>query len=516
MHIMKTGKDVLLADDVLKYIHDYEMRCVPEMDSLWEYYLGKNIKIKGRKSTGDSNPDNKISVSYGKKIVTTFTGYGYRPKYISISSAPNKDKTKTTEEKKAAIEGTSPYYDQLLKNYKLNNEHIKTSRAGRNFAIFGVAYELIYIESNLQIEEGLIVSKNVPRFFSVDPREMIILYDYSPEPKKKIAIRFYKIDDTEGKVEVYYKDHTEIYTRKFKDENGAYKDSLKLENSYINFTQDIPVASYYFGDEMNGVISSIVDLVDAYDTLISDSMNEFDRFAFAYMVMKKFGLTDQMKNKSQDVTDKAIKAIKRKRLFEFLPEGADISFLTKDIPTEFIQFMTTILRDQIHIQSHVPDFTSDKMAGASGVAIQRLLFDFENLMASTEADFDVGLYERMTLISNLYTVSGGIEGIPEEEIVITHKRNTPLNLKEFADTALIMKHAGFSRYLIANIMPDDIIPDVQEELDRQDEDAKNALPDIENMFGGNAQKQPVQGVAPQDEPPIVDETMLDEMDDVVE
>jgi SPP1 family phage portal protein len=234
-------------------------------------------------------------------------------------------------------------------------------------------------------------------------------------------------------------------------------------------------------------------------------MNEFDRFAFAYLIMKKFGLSDLARKKAPGMVDKAdstLKNVKKKRIFEHLPEGADISFLTKDIPSEFIRFMAEILRDQIHIQSHVPDFTSEKMAGASGIAIQRLLFDFENIASSAEADFDIGLAERIKLITIILTLTGkGIAGGPED-IVITHKRNLPQNGKEFADLALVMKNAGFSRYAIADVMPDDIIPDVELELERQAEDAEALMPDIENMgFGNNPvdDKKPVEENINEDE-----------------
>ncbi|MEN6293753.1 MAG: phage portal protein, partial [Methanobacterium sp.] len=227
----------------------------------------------------------------------------------------------------------------------------------------------------------------------------------------------------------------------------------------------------------------------AYDVLVSDSLNEFDRFAFAYLIMKKFGLTDQAKKQSGEMVEQAAKTLKKKRIFEHLPEGAEIKFLTKDIPYEFIKFMTDLLREQIHIQSHVPDFTSDKMAGASGIAIQRLLFDFENVVSSAEADFDVGLNERIDLISTIYALTNVAQG-SSSEIVITHKRNVPLNLKEFADTAMVMKNAGFSRYLIADIMPDDIIPDVEEELARQDADNEALMGDIETQNYDNLNADP--------------------------
>jgi SPP1 family phage portal protein len=142
--------------------------------------------------------------------------------------------------------------------------------------------------------------------------------------------------------------------------------------------------------------------------------------------------------------------------------------------------MSDFIRDQIHVQSHVPDFTGEKMSGASGIAIQRLLFDFENVVSSAEADFDTGLMERIRLITLLYGKAGRMVGTPDM-VSISHKRNVPLDLKQFADTALTMKSAGFSRYVVADVMPDDIIPDVEEELARQDADSKAMMPDIESV-----------------------------------
>lgn len=514
MNIKQTSKEILNKKDILKIISSYENCEVPKMDKMWEYYKAKNESILKRKITDPNNPDNRIVIGYGRKIINTFTGYAYRPRFIIYKALEIKeDKAKedeTVREKivdfvKKPIEkridnSIEKYVQQIQDNFNLNNEHIKTNRAGRNTAIFGLAYEIVYIDSQIGLDENAgITTKNIPKFFSVDPREMILLYDYSPEPKKKMAIRFYSVEDDEGRVEVYYKDHIEEYARIKKDENNnVIEEKLVLIKSYFNFFNEIPIAAYYFGDEMMGLIEPIVSLIDALDVLYSDSMNEFDRFAFAYLIMKKFGLSDLARKKAPGMVDKAdstLKNLKKKRIFEHLPEGSDVSFLTKDIPSEFIRFMAEILRDQIHIQSHVPDFTSEKMAGASGIAIQRLLFDFENIVSSAEADFDIGLTERIKLITTVLNVTGqGVEGGPED-IIITHKRNLPQNGKDFADLALVMKNAGFSRYAIADAMPDELIPDVEKELQRQDEDMEALMPDIENMgFGNNPvdDKKPVE------------------------
>jgi len=458
MQLLKTEKTVLTDNEILQYIANYEMNQMPEFTKLWQYYKGKNEKICTRKAPDPNNPDNIVPIPYGRKIVTTFTGYAYRPKYITY---------------KIDEESEEDYLTNILYSFKLNNEHIKTNRAGRNTAIFGVSYELMYIDGLLTNDEKIPI-KAEPKFFSVDPREMILLYDYSSEPKKNMAIRFYRITNEYYKVEMYYATKVMLFDRK-RGTDGKWLLSFQSESP--NYFGEVPVVAYYFGDEMEGIITPVIPLIDSYDVLISDSMNEFDRFAHAYLIMKKFGLTDPTKKKDEGAISKTLQMLKRSRIFEYLDEKADIHFLTKDIPTAFIDYMSKFVQNQIHIQSHVPDFTGDRMAGASGIAIQRLLFDFENVVSSAEADFDIGLMERIRLLTIIYDKVGLAIGEPGN-VVISHKRNVPLNLMEFAQTAMTMKNAGFSSYLVADIMPDDVVPNVEEELERQKEEQEAMYPDV--------------------------------------
>ena len=97
MVLQKTSKTVLSSDDILNYIADYESKQVPHLNDLWEYYKGKNVKISSRKSPDSNNPDNKIIVSYARKIINTFTGYAYRPKYISYKPNVKTDNDENKE-----------------------------------------------------------------------------------------------------------------------------------------------------------------------------------------------------------------------------------------------------------------------------------------------------------------------------------------------------------------------------------------------------------------------------------
>jgi len=446
VEIWKTEDDRLTDKQILAYIADYESRILPSLQKLWDYYKGLNYKIVNRQVVDNDNPDNRTPMAYGRKLVTTFTGYGYRPGYISYQS-----------------EKDEKFLTDITDVYKLNHEKIKTSRAGRNTAIFGASYEIVYANEKAE-----------PRFMTVDPREMIILYDYAPEPKKKIIIRFYIVNSTKYKVEVYYADSIETYDRVRKDENSP-EWILTNGGTSDNLIGEIPVAAYYFGDDMLGVINPVHDLINDYDVLMSDSMNEFDRFAFAYLLLKKMRLGNSADPKEQR---KALSIIKRLRVFQNLPDDGAVSFLTKDIPKEFIEFMEKWIREQIHEQSHVPDF-SQSASDLSGVAIDRLMFDFENVVSSAEANFDVGLYERMELISKIMTIGGSEKQV--SDISIIHRRNTPKNLAEFAEIAFKMKQAGFSAELIARVMPSEIVKNVDEEIALQKAEMTNFAMDVDEL-----------------------------------
>jgi len=456
MIMWKTEADVLTPKEINDYITTYQNEVVPGLDDLWAYYIGKNPGILGRTAGDPNNPDNRTPVPYGRKIITTFVGYAYRPKYTTY---------------KASDDAQAPYVAQLQATFDLSDEHIKTSRAGRNSAIYGAAYELLYIDGD----------QADPRFVSVDPREMILLYDYSPEPKKKIGIRFYRITDKLWKVEAYYEDRIELYDRVRSEGRwtpGEEQWRLVPTGTAPNYFGEPPIVAYHFGDERVGLIAPVVPLIDDYDIVVSDSINEFSRFAHAYMLLVKYNLVPPELKKEAGAISKALQRLKQLRIFENLPDKDAVSFLTKDIPKEFIEFMTDRLKEEIHEQSHVPDF--NEMAGGqmTGAAIERMMFDFENVVSSAEADFDMGLLDRIRLINVIYAKAGKLVDT-EHSVVIMHKRNMPLNLQEFATTAVQLKQAGFSRYLIADIMPDDIVPNVEEELERQDKDMEALLPDVD-------------------------------------
>jgi len=443
------------TSQIEELLDEYKEEVIPTYNKLWAYYRGKNTAILSR---ADSEPDNKTPFPYARKVINTFTGYGYRPGFIKY---------------KPVYEEVEEYYTALNELFRANNEPIKTERAGRNTGIFGTSYELHYVDR--MVNRTLNIQAQ-PRFFPVDPRQMFVMYDETPEPDPMFAVRFFPVKDG-TRVEVYTKSRIRIYLRELEN----YKPTYMPISDEPHFYDQVPVSVYKLGDDSNGLIEPIVPLIDDYDLIVSDSMIEFGRFANAYLRLVGMGMSDQAQGQNKTGLAGVLQSIKKRRVFERLKSPDDVTFLTKDIPTQFIDFMTKLLKEEIHVQSHVPDFTSSAFGGAiSGAAIERLLFDFENVVSSAQAEFDIGLYKRIELMTTIMRKAG--QPVSDAwDIDITHDRNIPQDILAQVQKAEGLRRVGISMETILDDLPDSIVPNVQTELDRQAEESRLRLPSLDDL-----------------------------------
>ena len=452
-----TDKLSLSTDDIEDWIQKHEHERLPVLSQMADYYDGKNPTILHKPKT---DPDNRTPFPYGRKIVNTFTGYGYRPGYITYRSEDEQ------------------YLAMLNDVFRQNNETVKTERGGRNTATFGVSYELHYISG---MTDGL-TTNITPKFFTVDPRNMILLYDRQPEPDEKFAIYYTKIEDGIYNVEYYTDDAVTVYKR---TNNNSGKWEYTLLSDAQNFYDKVPVTPYYMNDRSIGLIEPVAPIIDDYDIIVSDSMIEFQRFANAYLRIVGMSIGDPTGDNPK-LLRKILAKIKASRTFDSLKNKDDVTFLTKDIPKDFIEYMTQLLKDQIHEQSHVPDFTSEKFSGTlSGAAVERMLFDFENIVSSAQADFDIGLYDRIQHITGIMQKIGAPVGEPFD-VMINHRRNIPIDEMNAAEVAVALRNTGISMESVVENMPREVIPAVEVEMERQQAERDSAYPDIDMMDTDNA------------------------------
>jgi SPP1 family phage portal protein len=412
-----------------------------------DFFIGKNKDIRHKVDL--ESPDNLINIPYDRKIVNTIKGYMFKPGFIQYTL-----KNKEIEE--------DEYYNLLMEIFKKNNEDIKTAETGEDQSKYGIGFEIVY---NKMDKEG----KIYPSFIKLKPCEVILIFDKTIERNLLSAIRCYKYAYNEKlqkdlyKIEVYYNDRIYYYD---------LIDELVKTNESINLYHEIPIAIYYNNDDLLADYEPIETLICLYDKLFSDSANELDRFAAAYLIFKNYVLGGN----NEEINNK-LKELKSKRIFEVDANG-DVRFLTKDIPIEFFKEIKTTLQKEIIKQSQIPNFDEESFGTQSGIAIKYKLIDLENLCTFKESYFKTGLLKRIELINKFIELQ--YPGIEIKPIEIIFNRNLPMNYLESADLANKIKDI-ISKQSLLSLLP--FIHDVQEELEHiekeKEENMKNF--DIDNI-----------------------------------
>ena len=392
---------------------------------LGDYYEGQS-PILGRTLPpgAPKDIDNRIPLPYARKLINTITGYMYKPGNVQTNS------------------DNEQYLEAIKDVYYINKEASKTSRLGKLSSIFGVSYEMHYVDQDMN-----------PRFTTVPVEDLLPVYSNELEPEIVAVIHRYiehipgeQSDDIEH-IDIYYADVIQRYAS---IGVGSLIESLRLTSEEPHGYGMVPVAVFRNNDEIIGDFETITKLLDAYDVLMSDSMNEFDRFAWAYLVLKNLNMT------KDDIAE-----IKIKKVIEVMENGG-VEFLTKDIQTGFIQYMRDWIREEIHKQSHIPDMADQNFAGnQSGVAIRYKLTDLENLASVKEIGFIDGLRRRIELLNAFWRTQG--QSFNGREIWFSFNRNIPANYLEQAQIVQGLRGHVSHKTLLDEVVS--FVDDSQAELD---------------------------------------------------
>ena len=393
---------------------------VPRMNKLFDYYNAKNDAISAKYKVDPSLPNNKIIHPYGTYITNTLTGYfmGDGVSYSSISDEEGVDELRMILE----------YSDEQDENVEL----------AKQASVFGLGVELEYID-----QDGLI------RIKYVDPREVVLIYEDTLEQNLIYAIRYYKVYDY---IQEHYFYKVEVYTDK---EVRLYHadellSSLVLDNTVNHYFGQCPVIVYQNNAEERGDFEGVVSLIDAYDKMESDSLDDFDYFVDAYLVLS--GLNAD----SEDVA-----RMKENRII-LLDQDSDAEWLIKNGDSSGTDSVKTRIDKDIHKFAQVPDMTDEAFAGnASGVAIKYKTMPMENLVAVKERKFKKGLQKRIELIFAILGLKGSTHDW--RAIDITFTRNLPTNETELAQMVSVLDGIVSSETLLSQLP---FVDNIDDELDR--------------------------------------------------
>lgn len=408
---------------IISTIQDFQTKELPKLQKYKHYYDGRQ-KILQRQYTDPNKPCNKIVVNFCYSIVQNFLGY--------ISGIPIQYSN-----------GDDSLNDVL--NY--NDVFSEDSDLLKDALIFGEAFEVEYIDEDSQI-----------RFKKFDPRECIPIYSSNIDENLLAVIRFYKIDPIEKiapeatwKVEVYYDDRTDYYI------SGPGFASLNFTDTQQNFFNQCPVTPFEIED---CVFKQIIDLQDAYNSILSDSLDDFDAFADAYLMLKGMSGTtaediDQMKK------DKVL----------LLDSDGDAQYLVKSMANADTQQRADAIEKHIYKIANCIDFSDEAFLAQSGVAIRYKLMGMENRASAIVSQMTKALQRRVELIYSILSMTEGEDLWRDVEINFT--RNIP-DLTTPQTPAEIIQYRNFvSDETLLSMLP--FVKDPEEEMRKVQGQMSNAL-----------------------------------------
>ena len=425
----RLNKDTILTPEmIVKYIEkdqDNERR----LKKLYDYYIGKH-DINKRFFNDGSKPNNKVVNPYAEYITTMMSGYfmGEPVKYSS-------------------------YDDELLEvikaNFNYNDEAAENTELAKNASIYGIAYELMYLDEDKQL-----------RFKSIPTVGCIPIVEKNIEEDLLYLIRYYDEEniltgDTVRYVEVYSRTYYQLYKMNYS--------ALTLLEETQHYWGLVPVNMYFNNSELIGDFETVISLIDSYDKMESDSLNEMEYFSDAYLAL--YGMEG---TEAEDVAQ-----MKENRVL-IMPEDARAEWLIKQINDTYLENEKSRLDKNIHKFSFCPPMTdSDFASNASGVAMKYKLMGLENATSKKESFFKKGLQRRLELITNMLNIMGNVYDY--RAINITFTRNIPSNMVEMADVVSKVGHL-YSEETQMELMPFDI--DIEAEKTRKEEERQNGYIDF--------------------------------------
>ena len=432
-----TNKDELSTSDIVTL-----MREVETFDTKYKinnnYYYGKH-EILNRTFDDMSKPNNKIVTNIPKYITQVRTGY--------FSSAP------------MSIDSINESYLEDIRTILDDNDfkHI-FSQLDTYCSIYGHAFLVMYLDDNSDL-----------RIRPQKPTEWIMVYDNSLEQKPKFAIRYYCWWDDVENQQMY---DIELWTD---NEIITYEGSplsLVETGRRDHYFGKLPVIEFMENESRQGAYESVINLIDAYELILSDTANVVNYFSDCYLVLEGMDQTEP----------EDIEKMKNNRVI-LIPEGTSASFLQKNINETYNENLIKRLQEQIFVVACTPLLSDSSFSSnSSGVAIQFKLYSMEKSIQNKENIFNAGFNKMFSLIKTILNIRGA-SYTEEDQILLTFTRSLPLDLTSLADSISKLRGVVSNKTLMSQL---DFVTDVrleQEQMDKERQDEMDWQMKAMDLYG---------------------------------
>lgn len=342
---------------------DYESRKII-YDKIYDYCVtGKSDGYREYKNN-PKRSNLKVRTNFIKKFIKEEVSYllSNKPTYIS--------KSDNSEE----IE----FVNFKLSHWNKNHEKLLL----RDMLSYGSVFELYYTS---KIGEELLFNAKI-----VSPRDGYLYTD--DFGNATMFLRFFKKKfDTKQYIDIYTPDL--IY-----HVDDSFSEVAKPTE---NIFREVPVKTGYVSayKEHDTLFNELKDLQDAYETNLSDIVNEISDYRLAYLIM--LGCTIDYTSKDE-YGKTQLDYMKEKGIINANEKDVIIKFLTKDINDTFVQnTLDTIKKNIYEISNHID--TNEKLqSNTSGSALRNRLIGLEQRVRDSEGSMKNIIQGRMYFLFKLF------------------------------------------------------------------------------------------------------------------
>ena len=413
-------------------INRFRLNVEPKLTKYKNYYDGKQA-ILSKVYADESKPCSRTVLNYCKNIVDSYCGYLATPNYISYHSDND--------------------IEDIMNILRYNDYQAEDADFLLDALIYGVACELMYLDSNSQV-----------RFRLINPTQCFGVYDDSLTGDLMYFVRMYKVNDW---------DESDLYNVDVYSDVDIKHYRMNGINGYLTFVAEephyfsqCPANIFYLPDEKS-VFDCVLTLQDSVNELLSAEIDDYSAFCDAYLTLT-----------GVDADAEDIAMMKENRVL-ILPDGASAQWLTKNANDAQVENILKRIHDSIYRIAQCPDFSSETFVGgvSSGIAIRYRLTGMETRAAKIVANMEKALQRRIEIICGIASLKLGEEVF--RDIQIDFKRNIPEDLTATINLVNSLKGSVSDATLLSQLP---FISDVNAELEAlQEQKAANM-----ELYGFNA------------------------------
>lgn len=359
-----------------------------------DFYTNNTNSIMSDYSMQDAQSNRKVPVNFAKKFVQMEVGYSLGNPVTYVSKSNNSDLISTIEDN---IGSWSKSQDQRLR---------------KESEIFGVSYELDYIDSN-----GDFAAE------TLTPQNCFVLTDGTAENNVVMGMHYfikdYDVNNTDLEDLNIRKEYLDVYLPGRIIHYDATGGALIHLGEDTNIFPKIPIIVCPANDEEQSGFHDIIKLMQAYNDIASDEVNLINDYRNAYLIFK-----------GADVNDDDLKRMKADGIIS-IDKNGDVSWLNKNIQDAFIKNALDNIENKIYDVMNETNLNKDFTSNTSSLAIRMKLTNLENKLAGVEALFEIALRQRLRNLSDYLQIKTG-QGFDIKDIKIQFTRNLPSDLTDLA------------------------------------------------------------------------------------